>query len=63
LNCDSLAFLSVDGTYRALGLPRRDPVTPEFTDHCFTGDYPTTLRDLEGPHPGQQRRLSLMAVS
>jgi len=61
LDCDSLGFLTVDGTYRALGYPRRDPVNPQFTDHCFTGDYPTSLIDLEGPEPGQQRRLSLMA--
>jgi amidophosphoribosyltransferase len=62
LGCDSLAFLTVDGTYRALGQPRRDPDQPQFTDHCFTGDYPTRLRDWDGPEPGQQHRLSLMAV-
>ncbi len=62
LGCDSLAFLTVDGTYRALGYPRRDPNYPQFTDHCFTGDYPTPLRDWDGPEPGQQHRLSLMAV-
>jgi amidophosphoribosyltransferase len=62
LGCDSLAFLSVDGTYRALGYPGRDPNYPQFTDHCFTGDYPTQLQDWNGPEPGQQHRLSLMAV-
>ncbi len=62
LECDSLAFLTVDGTYRALGLPRRDADAPQFTDHCFTGCYPTLLRDWEGPEPGQRHRLSLMAV-
>jgi amidophosphoribosyltransferase len=62
LECDSLAFLSVDGTYRALGFPRRDPDSPQFTDHCFTGNYPTPLQDWEGPEPGQHHRLSLMAV-
>jgi amidophosphoribosyltransferase len=61
LQCDSLAFLSVDGTYRALGHPHRNDLNPQFTDHCFTGCYPTPLGDLEGPRPGQQRRLSLMA--
>lgn len=61
LECDSLAFLSVDGTYRALGFPRRDPANPQFTDHCFTGDYPTRLQDWDGPEPGQRGRLSLMA--
>ncbi len=62
LECDSLAFLSVDGTYRALGFPERNPAYPQFTDHCFTGCYPTRLTDWDGPRPGQQHRLSLMAV-
>jgi amidophosphoribosyltransferase len=61
LGCDSLAFLSIDGTYRALGYERRDPVSPQFTDHCFTGEYPTRLTDIEGPNQTQQRQLSLMA--
>jgi amidophosphoribosyltransferase len=61
LGCDSLAFLSVDGTYRALGYKKRDPDYPQFTDHCFTGEYPTPLQDWDGPEPGQQHRLSLMA--
>jgi amidophosphoribosyltransferase len=43
---DSLAFLSVAGVYRACGYERRDPVRPQFTDHCFTGDYPTFLTDV-----------------
>ena len=45
IGADSLAFLSVDGIYRAMGYERRDPVRPQFTDHCFTGDYPTALTD------------------
>ncbi|MDE3177462.1 MAG: amidophosphoribosyltransferase [Pseudomonadota bacterium] len=47
IGADSLAFLSVDGIYRAMGYAGRDPATPQFTDHCFTGDYPTRLADLE----------------
>src|SRR5262249_57840742 len=39
IGADSLAFLSVDGIYRAMGEKGRDPVRPQFTDHCFTGDY------------------------
>ena len=55
----SLAFLSVDGIYRALGYQRRDPISPQFTDHCFTGDYPTELVDQEGPvHSAQLSFLS-----
>ena len=48
IGVESLAFLSVDGIYRAMGFDRRDPEHPEFTDHCFTGDYPTPLTDLDG---------------
>jgi amidophosphoribosyltransferase len=47
IGADSLAFLSVDGIYRAMGFPGRNPTAPRFTDHCFTGDYPTALADLE----------------
>ena len=48
MGADSLAFLSVDGIYRAMGYPGRDNASPQFTDHCFTGDYPTPLTDLDG---------------
>ncbi|MBZ0215801.1 MAG: hypothetical protein K8F25_04545, partial [Fimbriimonadaceae bacterium] len=46
IGCDSLAFMSVDGIYRAMGYEGRDPENPQFTDHCFTGDYPTALEDI-----------------
>ncbi len=46
IGADSLAFLSVDGLYQAMGYPEgRDPERPQFTDHYFTGDYPTLLAD------------------
>ncbi len=48
IDADSLAFLSVDGVYRSMGFARRDPVRPQFTDHCFTGEYPTRLTDVDG---------------
>ncbi|MEP4032529.1 amidophosphoribosyltransferase [Roseibium polysiphoniae] len=46
IGADTLAFLSVDGVYRAMGHEGRDKANPQFTDHCFTGDYPTPLTDL-----------------
>ena len=58
IGADSLAFLSIDGIYRAMGEKQRNPVQPQFTDHCFTGDYPTPLTDLAVATP---RRLSLLA--
>jgi amidophosphoribosyltransferase len=48
MGADSLAFLSIDGTYRAMGYSGRDNRRPQFTDHCFTGDYPTRLTDRNG---------------
>jgi amidophosphoribosyltransferase len=60
IGADSLAFLSVDGIYRAMGFEKRDPVRPQFTDHCFTGDYPTPLTDLGAQEAGP-RQLSLLA--
>jgi len=58
IGADSLAFLSVDGIYRAVGYEGRDPARPQFTDHCFTGDYPTPLTDISGEAP---RQLSMLA--
>jgi amidophosphoribosyltransferase len=55
----SLQFISVDGIYRAAGYPGRNNAQPQFTDHCFTGEYPTHLTDLIGEGPKQQ--LSLIA--
>ncbi|PWB93700.1 MULTISPECIES: amidophosphoribosyltransferase [Methylosinus] len=59
IGSDSLAFLSIDGIYRAMGEDKRDPVRPQFTDHCFTGDYPTTLTDVTEERVRTQ--LSLLA--
>ena len=42
------------------GLRGRDPVRPQFTDHCFTGEYPTGLTDQTGQQ-SQPRQLSLLA--
>jgi amidophosphoribosyltransferase len=47
LEVDSLGFLSVDGLYWAMDAGPRDPKRPQFTDHYFTGDYPTRLVDRE----------------
>jgi amidophosphoribosyltransferase len=55
----SLAFLSVDGIYRSVGYDGRNNAQPQFTDHCFTGEYPTRLTDMIGESAKQQ--LSLLA--
>jgi len=60
IGADSLAFLSVEGIYRAMGEKGRDPVRPQFTDHCFTGEYPTPLTDRMAQE-SSPRQLSLLA--
>jgi amidophosphoribosyltransferase len=45
IGADSLAFVSVDGLYRAMGESGRDAAMPTHCDACFTGDYPTPLTD------------------
>jgi amidophosphoribosyltransferase len=59
IGADSLAFLSIDGLYRAVGGAPRDPAAPQFTDHYFTGDYPTRLLDRESTN--NVRKLSVLA--
>jgi len=60
IGADTLTFLSVDGLYKALGHDQgRDPANPAFTDHCFTGEYPTPLIDRDGGDGLKQ--LSLLA--
>ena len=58
IQADSLAFVSIDGLYRAVGLSGRDQACPQYCDACFTGDYPTPLTDLAG-HREENAQLSL----
>ena len=60
IGADSLAFLSVDGIYRRWASRRAIRLRPQFTDHCFTGEYPTALTDVTGQQ-SQPRQLSLLA--
>jgi amidophosphoribosyltransferase len=57
INADSLAFLSIDGLYRALGEDLRDEAEPQYCDACFTGAYPTRLTDHEDHEPTDQLAL------
>ena len=60
IGADSLAFLTVDGLYKAMGHKNgRDNDNPAYTDHCFTGDYPTQLQDQKNDETIQQ--LSLLS--
>ena len=44
IGVDSLAFISMDGLYRAVGEQKRND-DPQYCDACFTGEYPIPLTD------------------
>lgn len=60
IGADSLAFISLDGLYRALDKPARDPAKPYYCDACFTGDYPIPLPDQQDHN---DRQLSLLSAN
>lgn len=59
IGVDSLSFLSIDGLYRAVGEAGRAGEARSYCDACFTGDYPTRLRDQE-PENISAKRLNLL---
>lgn len=58
IGADSLAFISIDGLYRAMGETARNAEHPQFCDACFTGDYPIALTDRD--QRATQPELSLL---
>ena len=61
VGADSLAFISLDGLYRAVGEKSRNAECPQFCDACFTGEYAIPLIDEEG-HSGPEQ-LTLLSES
>jgi amidophosphoribosyltransferase len=57
IGADSLAYVSIDGLYRAMGEAARDSDQPQFCDACFSGEYPIPLIDQE--EGDMARQLSL----
>ncbi|MGB7335987.1 MAG: amidophosphoribosyltransferase [Salaquimonas sp.] len=45
IKVDSLAFISLDGLYRATGEANRNAELPQYCDACFSKEYPTELTD------------------
>jgi len=58
---DSLAFISIDGLYRAMNEAQRNNNNPQFCDACFSGDYPIRLTDRQSGDAPKQ--LSLLVES
>jgi len=57
IGADSLAFISIDGLYRALNQEKRNNSHPQYCDACFTGEYPIPLLDLSDGDTQQQLPL------
>lgn len=59
LGVDSLAFISLDGLYRAVGETERGSETERtYCDACFTGDYFLPLADRNNADAIQPKVLS-----
>ncbi|MSO65639.1 MAG: amidophosphoribosyltransferase [Alphaproteobacteria bacterium] len=58
IQVDTIAFISIDGLYRAMGRGARN-ASNLYCDACFSGDYPIPLTDRVGGDGGAQ--LSLLA--
>ena len=47
INATTLEFLSLEGLYKSMGYEKRNSSYPQFTDHCFTGEYPIKPIDAD----------------
>jgi amidophosphoribosyltransferase len=66
IGVDSLAFISMDGLYRALGEKNRNNEQPQYCDACFSGNYAINLTDYEAskrPLPSTSTGNHLRAVT
>lgn len=59
IGVDSLAFVSQDGLYRALGEAERNKVQSQYCDACFTGDYAIELTD-QNPSPKSVSKMKIL---
>jgi amidophosphoribosyltransferase len=48
IGVDHLAYISIDGLYRAVGEVKRNKNFSQYCDACFTGEYPIRLTDQNG---------------
>ena len=60
INATTLQFLSIEGLYKSMGYKKRNPTYPQFTDHCFTGDYPVKPIDAHNKD-FNKNQISFMA--
>ena len=60
IKATSLQFLSIEGLYKSMGYNKRNNLYPQFTDHCFTGDYPVKPIDADNKNI-DEKKLTFMS--
>ena len=60
INATTLQFLSIEGLYKSMGYEKRNSSYPQFTDHCFTGEYPVKPIDVNDKN-FEEDQLSFMS--
>ena len=60
INAKTLHFLSIEGLYKSMGYEKRNSSYPQFTDHCFTGEYPVKPIDANDKNL-KENQLSFMS--
>ena len=60
INATTLKFLSIDGIYKSMGYEKRNSAYPQFTDHCFTGEYPVEPLDAK-ENEFKKRQISFLS--
>ena len=61
INVNTLKFLSINGLYKSMGYKSRNSIYPQFTDHCFTGEYPVEPMDANNKEV-KKNQLSYMST-
>jgi len=59
INATTLQFLSIEGLYKSMGCDKRNSSYPQYTDHCFTGDYPIKPMDINNKN--EKNKISYVA--
>jgi amidophosphoribosyltransferase len=62
IEADSLAFITMDGLYRAVGEAKRNGLAPQFCDACFSGEYPISPAEPDAEIARRQLSLLVEAV-
>ena len=57
IGVDSIAYISQDGLYRAVGAQNCSIKTKKYCDACFTGNYPIPLYDKDDGNEAKQLSL------